>query len=111
VLGGSRRGASGFLVHEGWCFCIETDHSQGLVAFDPQSDALANPDPTAAPAATVPPRRRGGTVYRWASLRVVALADPAPSFAAPAPVSLGEKVVDWHRPATGSEFAGPRRRV
>jgi hypothetical protein len=57
------------LVHDGWRYCVETAHSQGLVAFDPQSDALANPDPTTAPAAHVPPRRRDGAVYRWASLR------------------------------------------
>jgi hypothetical protein len=56
-------------VNEGWRYCVETAHSQGLVAFDPQSDALANLDPTAAPAAPVPPRRRGGAVYRWAALR------------------------------------------
>jgi hypothetical protein len=55
---------------EGWRYCVETATSHGLVAFDPQSGALANPDPTVAPVASVPAdERRGGPVYRWFSLR------------------------------------------
>ena len=58
------------VVEEGWRFCVETAGAHGLVAFDPQSAALANPDPTARPVASVPEdARRGGAVYRWFSLR------------------------------------------
>jgi hypothetical protein len=55
---------------QGWRYCVETATSHGLVAFDPQSGSLANPDPTATPVAWAPPHeRRGGPVYRWFSLR------------------------------------------
>jgi hypothetical protein len=57
------------VFQQGWRYCVETASSHGLVAFDPQSAALANPDPTAAPVAQAPTTRRGGAVYRWASLR------------------------------------------
>jgi len=58
------------VVQQGWRHCVETANSHGLVAFDPQSRTLANPDPTAPAVARAPThRRRGGRVYRWVSLR------------------------------------------
>jgi len=58
------------VFEEGWRFCVETAGAHGLVAFDPQTGTLANPDPNVPPVASVPEDgRRGGAVYRWASLR------------------------------------------
>jgi hypothetical protein len=58
------------VFEEGWRFCVETAESHGLVAFDPQSGTVANPDPNAPAADWVPGReRRGGAAYRWVSLR------------------------------------------
>jgi hypothetical protein len=58
------------VVEEAWRFCVETAQAHGLVAFDPQSAALANPDPTAPSAKWVPDdERRGGAAYRWIALR------------------------------------------
>jgi hypothetical protein len=55
---------------QGWRYCVETAKSYGLVAFDPQSRTLANPDQTVAPVAWTPgDDRRGGAAYRWFSLR------------------------------------------
>jgi hypothetical protein len=54
----------------GWRYCVETATSHGLVAFDPQSGTLANPDPTVAPDREgARHERRGGPVYQWFSLR------------------------------------------
>jgi hypothetical protein len=57
------------VFEDGWRHCVDTAASQGLVAFDPQSGALARPDPELRPAAWVPTDRRGGPAYRWVSLR------------------------------------------
>lgn len=78
------RNASGPIVYldmklnsvfeEGWRYCVELASSRGLVAFDPQSGALARPDPTAAhdPLTTEATTRGAGIgarAYRWSSLR------------------------------------------
>lgn len=61
-------------VEAGWTHAVTTAHSMGLVAFDPQSGRLADPDPSAAPE----PQARnlsmrgtgvGARMYRWSSLR------------------------------------------
>jgi hypothetical protein len=57
------------VFEEGWRFCVETARTRGLVAFDPQSGTVANPDPNAAPASDAPLGPRGGALYRWVSLR------------------------------------------
>lgn len=57
------------VFEEGWRYCVETAAAHGLIAFDPQSGTLANPDPSVAPTQWVPTGPRGGPVYRWISLR------------------------------------------
>ena len=78
------RNASGPIVYldmklnavfgEGWRYCVELAASRGLVAFDPQSGAVAALDPTA----TRQPDQDhvgnrgtgiGARMYRWSSLR------------------------------------------
>jgi hypothetical protein len=78
------RNASGPIVHldlklnsvfeDAWRYCVELAASRDLVAFDPQSGALAEPDPTATrgPAMTEIALRGtgiGARMYRWSSLR------------------------------------------
>jgi hypothetical protein len=58
------RNASGQIVYidmklnrafaEAWRYCVETAAANGLVAFDPQSGRLADPEPNAAPAGSPP---------------------------------------------------------
>jgi hypothetical protein len=56
------------VFEDGWRFCVETAVARGLVAFDPQGGAVANPDPNApGPEEPLPPRP--GRVYRWIYLR------------------------------------------
>lgn len=60
--------------HEGWRYCVELAAERGLVAFDPQSGGVADPDPTATREPSVPDRGHRGTgigarLYRWSSLR------------------------------------------
>jgi|SRR5215213_905809 len=60
--------------HEGWRYCVELASGKGLIAFDPQSGAMAESDPTATRAPSVPDGSHRGTgitarLYRWSSLR------------------------------------------
>ena len=57
------------VFEEGWRYCVETVVARGLVAFDPQSGTVANPDPNAPSATDVQLSPRGGRLYRWLSLR------------------------------------------
>src|ERR671914_756098 len=45
------------VFEDGWRFCVERAVARGLVAFDPQGGAVANPDPNArGPGEPLPPR-------------------------------------------------------
>jgi hypothetical protein len=62
------------VLQEGWRYCVELAMSRDLVAFDPQSGGLADPDPTATrePPLSNGARRPtsiGARLYRWSSLR------------------------------------------
>ena len=62
------------VVKEGWRYCVEVASSSGLVAFDPQSGELADPDPISPSTPGMPdvrnkPQGRAARAYRWASLR------------------------------------------
>ena len=59
---------------EGWRYCVDLATSLGLVAFDPQAGALADPNPTAVHEPAMPDDTRrasgiGARLYRWSSLR------------------------------------------
>jgi hypothetical protein len=89
------------IVEEGWRFCVETAGAHGLVAFDPQSAALANPDPNARPAASVPDDARQG----WRGVPVVlaalmAVAVSAPATSASPSLSLAGQSRYWGPEAT-----------
>jgi hypothetical protein len=53
------------VFEEAWRFCVETAGAHGLVAFDPQTSTLANPNPNA-PVESVPgDGPRVGPMYLW----------------------------------------------
>jgi hypothetical protein len=60
--------------HEGWRYCVELASARGLVAFDPQTGGVADPDPTATREPSGPDGSGRGTgigarLYRWSALR------------------------------------------
>jgi hypothetical protein len=72
----------------GWRYYVKTATSHGLVAFDPQSGTLANPDPTVSPGREARHERRGGPVYQWFSLRSWRMARSSAASFVPPPVPL-----------------------